>query len=659
MWKHETGSDGKDSGRIVKCRVSELPNVIEVSLRNAEFCVRATLSGGGASMTESQAKKIAQRHGLGVGGAGVTFSGNYKNKGLYAYIPQGGKYDGMAFFGHGGGAEEQGTELAFPMYRPWPRSGGAFLDRASKATDDAAAQLWRFEDARFRLHADPSLCLCAMTDSSGPHKGCQVGVEPVDAGRAERQEWTHDGKRLILKADPRWCLYLQRNEERPHVPLLLWTVGDQFEASEMFGLVPAPGAEGAVRIAHVDLDNAYFGGIDEAAKGVRVSRAMLAMKRRVAIARQTLTAEPAAGAVAVDDVRRAIEAGRDFSEDRFALAALADKHTTMRVLLGHLRSMLEPDELLREGRWRWFKENVLTLHGWFLESPEGHYFRSLLKVGREKMEVEELLMNAVVEEVSCGARFLELLLIEDEDIITRQDDPRVGIMADEWALELLPTTAPPSDGTDPDSSSADPKALASAAALRQQYNLDLYLPKLRLVGAALLPSWNAWVKATVQAFLASPKGAGQTVTTRLGPLKGLSRCRAKVSNDYSDKAWPGSAHVLDILRASVILDSAAALVDAQQHFRDALTRGEGLALARVKNGFAGGKRPSPGGYRDLKLIVVFAADAPGVGQTKMCCELQFQIRDMHERKKRQHCIYEILRDEAFFVAAADGAAGLQ
>ena len=69
-------------------------------------------------MTIKEARAIAEKLGLLLGGCGHAFAGDYGNKGLYAYSA--GKYRGCAYFGTGGTPEQMRVPAyGNHRYRPW------------------------------------------------------------------------------------------------------------------------------------------------------------------------------------------------------------------------------------------------------------------------------------------------------------------------------------------------------------------------------------------------------------------------------------------------------------------------------------------------------------------------------------------------------------
>ena len=73
-------------------------------------------------LNEHDAMVMAKAFGYQIGGAGLSFGGDWRAKGLYAYSS--GKFSGMAFFGRGGCPDQQTRALSDKekkkgMFRPW------------------------------------------------------------------------------------------------------------------------------------------------------------------------------------------------------------------------------------------------------------------------------------------------------------------------------------------------------------------------------------------------------------------------------------------------------------------------------------------------------------------------------------------------------------
>ena len=66
-----------------------------------------------------------------------------------------------------------------------------------------------------------------------------------------------------------------------------------------------------------------------------------------------------------------------------------------------------------------------------------------------------------------------------------------------------------------------------------------------------------------------------------GPVKSEARSREKVFNDYMDEPFPQAASLLDLVRASIVLDDPYALAVCVEYIK------KELKVIRLKNRFVG------------------------------------------------------------------------
>ncbi len=70
-----------------------------------------------------------------------------------------------------------------------------------------------------------------------------------------------------------------------------------------------------------------------------------------------------------------------------------------------------------------------------------------------------------------------------------------------------------------------------------------------------------------------------------------------------------------------------------------------IELSRVKNGFLDA---NDGGYRDIKLNVIYHSQNPMNNGVSMICEIQLLFGQYLHEKKRIHKLYSVLRQNEYF-----------
>jgi hypothetical protein len=155
-----------------------------------------------------------------------------------------------------------------------------------------------------------------------------------------------------------------------------------------------------------------------------------------------------------------------------------------------------------------------------------------------------------------------------------------------------------------------------------------------------------------------------------GPVKTEERSREKVRVDYKDEQFPQAACLLDLVRASIVLDDPYALAVCAEYLR------RELKVIRLKNRFASDAIETVGvdrllsefyaaetagsgvsqdvnpknrpdsytqQYRDVNLVI--EASFPGLSgeETKFLCEVQLTLSPIAILKKSEQKIYSLMR----------------
>eukprot|EP01083_Nonionella_stella_P314033 1129763_1 len=177
------------------------------------------------------------------------------------------------------------------------------------------------------------------------------------------------------------------------------------------------------------------------------------------------------------------------------------------------------------------------------------------------------------------------------------------------------------------------------------YDLSQYLTKLVLI----CHEANDAFQSEVQRIFAIDKETKRNKTLKVayqrGPVKRLQRCYAKCQSDYRDEAFPTSAHVLDIIRCSLVFSDVPAMLDGMRLFEQKIKEndhgGNIVQVVRVKNGFAEYTHDTAS-YTDIKFnVIVRGTEYNVIG------EMQFLIAEMLNFKKIGHSLYSIERTKEF------------
>jgi hypothetical protein len=146
------------------------------------------------------------------------------------------------------------------------------------------------------------------------------------------------------------------------------------------------------------------------------------------------------------------------------------------------------------------------------------------------------------------------------------------------------------------------------------------------VVAALSSGRSSWTlpREAIEVLCRFDGGEGDVVV-HMAPQKAVARMREKMleyAPPHPQGRWPLSANILDPVRASIVCDGSDQVVQVARWFTEHEAE-TGLVVCRLKNTFsAAHDTQALGGYRDLKLFVLFE----GAGGLRIIGEIQ--IHDM-------------------------------
>jgi hypothetical protein len=160
---------------------------------------------------------------------------------------------------------------------------------------------------------------------------------------------------------------------------------------------------------------------------------------------------------------------------------------------------------------------------------------------------------------------------------------------------------------------------------------------------------NAAFQKRVQAIAAT---LGDAVKYKEAPIKKYERVVAKAEEYHDELGLPETAagaaeavgHVVDIQRCSLEADDAAAAMKAVALLKGVTLAEHGMRPLRCKSGF-NASAESAGGYRDVKLNMLFQAKGVAGASGRAVVEIQVILKVYLAVKKRMHAIYRLDRGD--------------
>lgn len=286
-------------------------------------------------------------------------------------------------------------------------------------------------------------------------------------------------------------------------------------------------------------------------------------------------------------------------------------------------------------------------------------YQRLIAIAKEYNAHEESVVTTAYEKLTQDPQWETMCGLSDEYLkkqgnwndIQRQDDPRVGIIAENMNMAAIKELSKREDLVKSGKSVEYDGLLAEINRTQAQVAQDLfiYLEKMHLISRVVNPLFQHRMGGLLRNY----------GVFKEGPIKMMKRCREKCLTKYGPvrnpnsgrvtcKAWPTAAHILDIVRCSLICKNPNNMIEAFKRLLQYAVNHDDVMIARVKNMFSDTAVISKdaGAYRDIKLNILFNPGPPI--KHKMVCELQMILEPVIQFKKRVHHLYKVIRSEKTF-----------
>eukprot|EP01083_Nonionella_stella_P151407 483661_1 len=290
--------------------------------------------------------------------------------------------------------------------------------------------------------------------------------------------------------------------------------------------------------------------------------------------------------------------------------------------------------------WYWLKHYVLTSSIWYIhvnpnDDESDFLWRNLFEwVEKEATRQSQILSEPMrmieSEDLANWTRLVhyseDINVPTGTDAIVRQDRIDKGLTAEYTKAELTQNIS-----------------LSGSFNPITHYDLSQYLTKLILISH----EYDDWFQSDIQKMFGIDGDSKRNKQYRLryirGPVKKLERCYAKCQSDYRNEAVPTAAHVLDIVRCTLIFDDVSGMLDGMDLFqkRIATQQFHIKQIVRIKNGFEAYSHDNAS-YTDIKFNVLIAGKTYSV-----IAEVQFLLQRMADYKKVAHSLYSVQRTKEF------------
>eukprot|EP01083_Nonionella_stella_P232663 820487_1 len=312
-----------------------------------------------------------------------------------------------------------------------------------------------------------------------------------------------------------------------------------------------------------------------------------------------------------------------FSEATLLMAWMHEPETCKTIVLDSCRKVLNAP--IRQTEYLWFKEYVFTSCVWMFKATNDKFmYQDLLDIVIYMSHTINDTMDSIYELIRKHAQWHRMMNIPNISYVSRQDDPKVGLLQDQGFKDLFKNKT------------GDEKSGEELENMKSYIDSNLAIDILISTATSINQEFQNHIKTVMSHF----------GTFRSGPLKKVERCVSKLENDYADAQYPKSAKLLDIIRCSITFNTVDQLIKGYNGLMRSISNTQSvIELSRVKNGFLD---KSQSGYRDIKVNVIYKSQLQMDDHVNMICEIQLLLSQYLHEKKRIHKLYSILREEIYF-----------
>eukprot|EP00485_Elphidium_margaritaceum_P019937 CAMPEP_0202729016 /NCGR_PEP_ID=MMETSP1385-20130828/185916_1 /ASSEMBLY_ACC=CAM_ASM_000861 /TAXON_ID=933848 /ORGANISM="Elphidium margaritaceum" /LENGTH=582 /DNA_ID=CAMNT_0049395269 /DNA_START=53 /DNA_END=1797 /DNA_ORIENTATION=- len=332
----------------------------------------------------------------------------------------------------------------------------------------------------------------------------------------------------------------------------------------------------------------------------------------------------------LDRMQESFERFAPFLERTLLVAWEADSDKCKQFMLKACEKVLSAP--IKEDEYDWFKKYVLPSSLWMAKANENRFmYQHLMDIVNKQSADIIKNMDCVYRHLQTHEKWSELMAIQNESVVDRQDDAAVGLLHEDGIQSVA------------ESKNEKDEEIASFV------DSHVAVQALTVTANTVNKEFQTYIESVMSQY-------GEY---KAGPMKKVERCLSKLENDYYDAAYPKSAKLLDLVRCSVNFNTLEQLLLGYKALVADMARpSSDIKMARVKNGFL--DKTYDGGYRDIKVNVIFQSAVKP--ELKMICEVQLILSQYLNEKKRIHKLYSIEREETFFemvVKEEDANSGAQ
>ena len=280
-----------------------------------------------------------------------------------------------------------------------------------------------------------------------------------------------------------------------------------------------------------------------------------------------------------------------FSESALLVAFAANPEEVQRIVTKACKQVLSAP--IRSNEYAWFKRYVFPSMVWMMRNERDELlFEHLLTITKSMSEKVDNSMEAIFAHLQQHTQWHKVLAIENQTVVARQDDDRVGLLKEQGIRNVLNVVAEEKQqGADDDEDDEQASEQDVAAFVDSHLAVNMLTTTAKKINAEFQSRMGGVMR--------------RYGDYKEGPIKTVERCQGKLENEYQEAVYPKAARLLDVVRCSVSFNTVEQLLAGYKGLRNYIdTTSDSLELARVKNGFL----EKGVSYRDIKVNVVYHSE---------------------------------------------------
>eukprot|EP01084_Bolivina_argentea_P105697 189285_1 len=322
--------------------------------------------------------------------------------------------------------------------------------------------------------------------------------------------------------------------------------------------------------------------------------------------------------VIMDSIAASFKECAPFLEATLLIAWKYDEDRCKQIVIDSCKTVFRAPIIKTE--YEWFKQYVFTSSIWMFKNKENCFmYEELMSIAADMSFSIKDSMDGIYKHLQTHPKWNDILKIQNETIINRQDHKTVGLLQQDGIRDIV-------ESKDETNASDDIKGFIDS---------NLAINILTTTAKTINNEFQNHMKRIMSHY----------GDVKSGPIKKVERCLSKLENDYYDAAYPKASRLLDLVRCSVTFNTVDQLLAGYEGLTKYMKNNQSMMeLARIKNMYLDVEYD--GGYRDIKVCIVYHSSI-NIGMS-MICEVQLMLGQYLHEKKRIHKLYSIQREKMYF-----------